>query len=130
MTNSTSDEPPPSQKTGYRRPPVHTRFQKGVSGNPKGRARGQVNLKTDLQQEMAERITLREGERQIRITKQRAMVKSTIAKAIKGDTCAQAKAFDLLIRILGIDEEQHGSEAISVADQAILTAFIERNRKG
>lgn len=130
MTATNDGWPPSPPKVGYKSPPLHTRFQPGKSGNPRGRGPGHLNLKTDLKQELAQHITLREGERQIRITKQRAVIKSTIAKAIKGDTRAQSKAFDLLIRILGIDEEQHGSEAVSVADEAILSAFIERNRKG
>ena len=33
-------------EVGYGRPPVHTRFQPGVSGNPAGRAKGSKNSKT------------------------------------------------------------------------------------
>jgi hypothetical protein len=34
---------------GYGRPPKHTRFKPGRSGNPKGRPRGSRNLSTEMQ---------------------------------------------------------------------------------
>ena len=33
-------------QVGYRKPPVHTRFKPGQSGNPKGRPKGPRNLAT------------------------------------------------------------------------------------
>src|SRR5438477_7828410 len=35
-------------EVGYGKPPLHTRFQKGESGNPKGRPRGKKNMATLL----------------------------------------------------------------------------------
>jgi hypothetical protein len=48
-------------EVGFGRPPRHTRFRAGQSGNPKGKAKGAVNLATDVQDELAERIRIREG---------------------------------------------------------------------
>ena len=38
-------------EVGYKKPPIHTRFKPGVSGNPKGRPKGTKNLATDLAEE-------------------------------------------------------------------------------
>jgi hypothetical protein len=35
-------------EVGYGKPPKHTQFQKGASGNAKGRLKGTKNLSTDL----------------------------------------------------------------------------------
>lgn len=119
----------PTPKVGYRQPPVAHRFQPGQSGNPRGRPKGRRNLKHDLQEELSERITIREGDRQVRITKQRAMVKSTVAKAIKGDARAQAKAFELLLRAFGIDDEVAAETMLGGEDEAIIQSFLERTRR-
>ena len=99
-----SDQPAPAP-VGYKNPPLHTRFKPGQSGNKNGRPKGRRNLKHDLQSEFSERISVREGDRTVRMTKQRAMVKSVVARAIKGDVRAQAKAFELLLRAFGVDDE-------------------------
>ncbi len=89
---------------GYRRPPEHSRFKPGQSGNPKGRPKGSKNLKTDLREELAEKITLREGERTVRISKQRAVLKSLLAKTLRGDPRAAAVLFNLMSNLLGFDD--------------------------
>ena len=116
-------------EVGYGKPPVNTRFQRGESGNPKGRKKSSRNLKTDLLEELAERITLKEGGRTVRLSKQRAMVKALIVKGIKGDERAIAKAFDLLLRLTGSDEHSDTATPLSTEDQAILEAFLQRERE-
>lgn len=82
-------------EVGYGKPPTHTRFEKGRSGNPRGRPKGARNLETDLAEELGERIRIREAGRERPVSKQRAMIKALVAKALKGDTRAAMALFAL-----------------------------------
>lgn len=93
-------------QVGYGRPPIESRFRKGQSGNPKGRPRGSKNLKTDLREELQQKILVREGDRSIRISKQRALVKTLMAKTLKGDGRAAAILINLIFRNAGGRRQQ------------------------
>jgi Family of unknown function (DUF5681) len=73
---------------GYRKPPEHSRFVKGKSGNPKGRPKERKNLKTDFGEVLREMIIIRVGDRTMKVTKQRALALSLVARGIKGDSRA------------------------------------------
>ena len=121
-----SIQTPGDYKVGYGRPPRQHQWRPGKSGNRRGRPKGRQNLKTDLQAELSQTITIREGDRQVRITKQRTLVKSTVAHAIKGDSRAQAKAFELLLPAFGIDDEIENDRFVSPDDAEIVRRFLER----
>jgi hypothetical protein len=80
---------------GYRRPPVHTRFKPGESGNPSGRPKGAQNLKTVFDRILREEISLREGEATKKITKAEAIIRGLVVGAMKGDSRSQMTVFRL-----------------------------------
>ena len=71
-------------RVGYRRPPKQTRFKPGQSGNPKGRPKHARNLKSEFLEELGEIIRVREGDREMKISKQRAFVKALVAFSFGG----------------------------------------------
>src|SRR6187402_2534578 len=86
-------------EVGYRRPPLHTRFQPGQSGNPSGRPKGLPNLKTILEQVLKEQISLREGNVTKKITKAEAIIRGLVIGAMKSDSRSQATLFRLVEQI-------------------------------
>lgn len=74
-----------TKSVGYRNPPKHSRFQPGQSGNPSGRPKGTRNFLTEIREELNAEIERPDGADRVRITKQQAIVKAFIAKAIGGD---------------------------------------------
>ena len=115
-----------NKNVGYKRPPPHTRFKPGESGNPKGRPSGTKNLRTDLSEELAERITVTEGGQRLVISKQRAMLKSLFAKAMKGETAAARALINLIVGLETVDVQDKQLNVLEADDLAILTAFRKR----
>ncbi len=115
---------------GYRRPPTQHRFAKGTSGNLKGRPKGAKNLKTDLLEELREQMRVRENGKDRRVSKQRALIKSQVARAINGNDRAAAKVFDLCLRVTGIDDDaKDAGLPLTEDERAVIEKLEERLRR-
>ena len=119
-------------EVGYKKPPKETQFQPGQSGNPNGRPKGAKNLKTDLAEELQERIALREGGERQTVSKQRAMLKRLMERALHGDTKAASLIINMVARFLDQTEDEDHATPLAETDRAILDAYLARmtaNRK-
>jgi hypothetical protein len=110
---------------GYRKPPKATRFKPGQSGNPKGRSKGSPNLASDLSAELGEQITVREGGQARHISKQRALIKSLMAKALQGDVRATSALLALYARVISEPAEDE-SGSVEEHELLILRRFAPR----
>jgi hypothetical protein len=121
---------PPSFAVGYGRPPVHSRFKPGKSGNPKGRAKQSRNMRTIVQQVLNEDMQIREGGRVRRMSAIEALVRTTLTRSFKGDP----KALVSLIVIMkqsgyGPDRDEPAADLLSGSDyEAIVADYLARNR--
>jgi hypothetical protein len=112
---------------GYHKPPKHSRFKPGQSGNWHGRPKGTRNLKTDLAEELAERIAISEGGRRRAVSKQRGMLKQLLAKALRGDVRAANTILGLVGRLLDARADAEMSAGITAQDEAIISDFLRRH---
>jgi len=114
-------------EVGYRRPPLHTRFQAGVSGNPSGRRKGAKNLRTLVEDILREEIPLREGSVTKKITKAEAVVRGLVIGAMKGDSRSQMTLFRLAEQIGQFEQAQqplHRIERVIVDPSSPRREFL------
>ena len=118
-----------SEQVGYKRPPTATRWKKGQSGNPKGRKKGQLNLKTELLAEMEEIIQIGEGGKVRKVSKLRALLKALTARGLKSDTRAANAVLMLVMKVLDPDDATSADVDIAAEDRALVDAFLARQLK-
>src|SRR5438552_8219948 len=73
-------------EVGYRKPPTHTQFRPGQSGNPAGRRKGVRNLATDVKRMLSTPVKIKEDGRSRTRSTQEAALMVLREKALHGDT--------------------------------------------
>jgi hypothetical protein len=110
-------------EVGYGKPPKAGQFQKGRSGNPRGRPKGSKDFATLLKAALDEMITVNENGRPSRRSKKEVMTKVLVNKAVKGDLRAWMELVKMS-REAGIDQVAAAPQDLPLlADHA---AIIER----
>jgi hypothetical protein len=109
-----------TEQVGYKRPPLHSRFKAGASGNPNGRPKRRPTFRSVLLDELAAPIQIENGKAPISTL--RALVKNMIAAAMSGNARAQSLLLGMIER-LGEAEESE-PDALSAEDRELLDAHL------
>jgi uncharacterized protein DUF5681 len=117
-------------EVGYGKPPPHTRFRKGQSGNPRGRPAGAKNLKTLLADALNEFVVVTENGGQHKITKREAIVTQLVNRSATADWRAIKILFDILRDIEGQSEAASPeNSAFTAADAKVIEQLRARFSK-
>lgn len=117
-------KPKDEYDVGYGKPPTHTRFQAGQSGNPKGRPKGSLNLATALNRALRETVVIVENGQRKSITKLDASIKGLVNRAVKGDSKSMQQMLTLG-PLVGF-EAATGTPALDANDAAVMANLVKR----
>jgi hypothetical protein len=126
--------PPDNERdyeVGYGKPPRHTRFKPGRSGNPRGRPSGSKNLSTLLNEALNEPVIVAENGGQRKISKRRAIIKQLVNQSAKADLRATKILLDILQEIERRTEPApSATSSFGEADQKVIEQLKMRFSKG
>jgi hypothetical protein len=121
-------ETPPDYVVGYGKPPLHARFQKGRSGNPKGRPRGKKNMSTLLSAALDAAIIVVENGRRKKISKREAIITQLVNKSASADLKATQIVLAMLQDVEARADDSSDSATFTEADQEIIQRIQARLR--
>ena len=113
-------------EVGYGKPPRHSRWKKGQSGNPRGRPKGSRGLKTDLHAELVSRMEIQMNGKRVSGTKQQLMLKTLTARAAAGDVRAIKALIDLVMQVFGPEDRGGDRKVLSAQDGQLLEELLGR----
>lgn len=128
MARKTKPAPVSDYAVGYKRPPQHTRFKKGQSGNPGGRRKqSSAAQENDREAVLSQPLTITFQGKRVRVTARRALYHTLLTLALKGDLRAMA----LLMKYEHQKEHNEGAEPeraeVSDSEEALIARFFERH---
>jgi hypothetical protein len=122
---------PPKMKhdyeVGYGKPPRHTRFTKGQSGNPRGRPSGAKNFTTLVREALNEPVIVTDNGGRRKVSKRQAIITQLVNRSATADF----RAIKILLDIVRDIERQTEPTApetsdFSEADEKVLEQIKAR----
>jgi hypothetical protein len=123
-------------EVGYGKPPRHTRFSKGQSGNPRGRPKESKNLATLLKEALNEHVIVAENGGRRKITMREAIIRQLVKRSATADLRATKILLDLVRDIEGRGEDGHSepgsaeTRALTEVDKKVIEQLRARFANG
>lgn len=108
---------------GFGKPPEHSKFRKGRSGNPRGRPKGVLNLATILERVLQAKVVIDEDGESRTVTKLELALEKLVDLAVKGDLAALRLLTTLVAS--AADQDVHMlTNHLAAADLAVLEGVL------
>jgi hypothetical protein len=115
----------PAYEVGYGRPPRHTRFKPGQSGNPRGRPKNAKNLSTLLSEALNERVIVAENGRRRKITKREAIIAQLVNRSAQADLKATQMVL-AMVQEVERNKQAPSETAFDATDEKVLEQLRRR----
>lgn len=120
-----------SYEVGYGKPPKHTQFKPGYSGNKKGRPKGSANLFAAVEKLQNERVRIVHNGKQKSISVTEAILRKAGMDALNGNAKAQKIMLDYFEKNERRKEElAQRVEALREDDRTLLAETIKEYMEG
>lgn len=116
----------PDYEVGYGKPPRHTRFKPGVSGNPRGRPKEAKNLSTLVHDALNEPVIVTENGRRRKVSKRQAIIKQLVNRSAQGDLKAMQMLLSTMQDIERRSEAEPTEPTFDAADEKVLEQLKAR----
>jgi hypothetical protein len=113
-------------QVGYGKPPRHTRFKPGQSGNSRGRPSGSKNLSTLLNKALSERVVVTENGGRRKITKRQAIITQLVNRSAQADLRATKILLDILREIETRSDLEIAATSFGLADEQVIAQLKAR----
>jgi hypothetical protein len=113
-------------EVGRGKPPKHSRFRPGQSGNPGGRKKGNLNVKTAVQRAMESEIEITENGQKRVVSLLDALILNLVQQGLRGNVKAIQSALNLAER--HCDAATELTEELADDDLAILERLSSPGR--
>ena len=111
-----------SYEVGNCKPPKHSQFQKGKSGNPKGRPKGTKDAASIMNEMFLKPLTIVQNGKPTKIPTTGVVLVRLLTLAIKGDQKAIKLALDTYTKFIGTKDSSSIAELMAGQSPFDLTA--------
>lgn len=105
---------------GYRRPPLHSRFKPGQSGNPTGHRKPRKAPRDLLDDLLAEKVAVTEQGTSKRVTKLELILRQLVNRSASGD----ARLMRMLLDMLARSVPEGSGDILAPEDEAIIADLM------
>jgi hypothetical protein len=113
---------------GYCKPPKHTRFKPGQSGNPRGRPKAEKSLGAALNDALKAKVKLRGNGKERGVSSRDAYFIRVVRDAIQGNAAAQRLLLALMERFLPINAAAPAENAEDARAEVVEKIELMRKR--
>jgi len=117
-------------EVGYGRPPKHTRFVPGQSGNKKGRPKRKRDAAQLAEAALNRKVTVVENGVRTKMTVENIAYRKLADRALSGDSKALGFLLNLAKERRDLAEPAADKTAVSQSDREIIENFLARQKLG